>query len=323
MAAGALVIAIASSQGSAPRGDVLTAWIKASSAGALREQHAGAERSGAAAKERAIRDAWEARNAEGGVAQSAQVTTQSVTAAPDYTATATPWLVEAGREADYAEGGDADGSSARSNPQTRKLSLDVTRRACAARRGLATICAAVSERAAGGTGVAPLRTSTRSETCRSARRGLAFYRSRFVIHVQRRIGNQKPVITGRKPRSCADARYLAARAKAKAHAARGEFERWHRYHYAWREWLPDRWQRIGACETGYGRRPGNWRWDSGTYQGAFGFYYGSWDAFVPLAARKARPYPSEAYLATPRQQYEVALAIWRRYGFSGWGCRGA
>ena len=81
--------------------------------------------------------------------------------------------------------------------------------------------------------------------------------------------------------------------------------------------MPDKWQRIGACETGYGRRPGDFHWNSGPYQGAFGFAVSSWDAF------RLPGYPSEAYLATPRQQYEVALAIWRRYGFSGWGCRNA
>jgi hypothetical protein len=63
------------------------------------------------------------------------------------------------------------------------------------------------------------------------------------------------------------------------------------------------------CETHL-----NWRHNSGTYQGAFGFYYGSWDAFKPKGA------PSAAYLATPRQQYRAALNIYRRYGFSGWGC---
>ena len=103
----------------------------------------------------------------------------------------------------------------------------------------------------------------------------------------------------------------------KARAARLEYRRWHRYHYAWWEWMPDKWQRIGACETGYGRRPGDFHWNSGPYQGAFGFAVSSWDAF------RLPGYPSEAYLATPRQQYEVALAIWRRYGFSGWGCRDA
>ena len=89
------------------------------------------------------------------------------------------------------------------------------------------------------------------------------------------------------------------------------------WQWKWQKWLPDKWQRIGACETGYGKRPGQWDWNSGTYQGAFGFAVSSWDQF------KRDGYPSEAYLATPWQQYQVALAIWRRYGFTGWGCGGA
>ena len=107
-------------------------------------------------------------------------------------------------------------------------------------------------------------------------------------------------------------RYLANIFRRKARSARLSYQRWHRYNYAWREWLPAKWQRIIQCET-----RSDFRWNSGTYQGAFGFYRGSWDAF------RLPGYPSEAYLATPRQQFEVALAIWRRYGFSGWGCRGA
>lgn len=90
------------------------------------------------------------------------------------------------------------------------------------------------------------------------------------------------------------------------------------WQYRWQVWLPAKWQRIGACETGYGKRPGDWQWNSGTYQGAFGFYHGSWDQFKPVSW-----WPREAYLATPWQQYQTALAIHRRYGFSGWGCRGA
>ena len=90
------------------------------------------------------------------------------------------------------------------------------------------------------------------------------------------------------------------------------------WQWKWQVWLPDKWQRVGACETGYGRRPGQWTWNSGTYQGAFGFHYDSWDQFKPVAW-----WPREAYLATPWQQYQTALAIHRRYGFSGWGCRGA
>jgi hypothetical protein len=85
--------------------------------------------------------------------------------------------------------------------------------------------------------------------------------------------------------------------------------------WQWRTdvWLPQGWANIARCETGT-----TWTWNSGTYQGAFGFYHGSWDQFKPV-----RSWPSEAYLASPWQQYQTALAIYRRYGLSGWGCRGA
>jgi hypothetical protein len=74
-------------------------------------------------------------------------------------------------------------------------------------------------------------------------------------------------------------------------------------------WLPRIWWQIGMCETQL-----DWQHRAGSYQGAFGFYRGSWDRFKPAG------YPSEAYEATPRQQYAVALAIYARYGFGGWGC---
>jgi hypothetical protein len=118
-------------------------------------------------------------------------------------------------------------------------------------------------------------------------------------------------------------RYLAHVLQRKARTARRAYEEWHTYHWRWDLWLPDKWQRIGACETGYGRRPGNWRHSNSSYEGAFGFATSSWDAFKGSADPKAGPYPADAWQATPRQQYEVALAIYRRYGFSGWGCRGA
>jgi len=89
------------------------------------------------------------------------------------------------------------------------------------------------------------------------------------------------------------------------------------YEYNWRLWLPDKYARIGACETGFGKRPGRWDWNSGPYQGAFGFAVSSWDQF------RLPGYPPEAYQASPWQQYQVALAIHARYGFSGWGCRNA
>lgn len=90
------------------------------------------------------------------------------------------------------------------------------------------------------------------------------------------------------------------------------------WQWNWQEWLPDKWARIGACETGYGKRPGDWEWNSGTYQGAFGFAVSSWDQWKPVDS-----WPDEAYLASPWQQYQTALAIYRRYGLSGWGCRDA
>lgn len=80
----------------------------------------------------------------------------------------------------------------------------------------------------------------------------------------------------------------------------------------WQQWLPAKWVRIARCETGM-----RWDWNSGRYQGSFGFAVSSWDAFRPPG------YPSEAYLASPWEQYQVALAIYRRYGLSGWGCRNA
>lgn len=80
----------------------------------------------------------------------------------------------------------------------------------------------------------------------------------------------------------------------------------------WQAWLPDKWRRIGVCETQL-----NWQHYNSSYEGAFGFATSSWDAFKPAG------YPDHASQASPWQQYQVALAIWRRYGFSGWGCRGA
>ena len=87
--------------------------------------------------------------------------------------------------------------------------------------------------------------------------------------------------------------------------------------------MPDKWQRIGACETGYGKRPGDFHWNSGPpsgnagYQGFVGFYYGTWDAYRPAG------FPSEAYEATPRQQMTVAERVRDAHGYGAWGCGGA
>jgi len=157
------------------------------------------------------------------------------------------------------------------------------------------------------------------ENCPGVRKALRFYTKRWQHWTALRTGAGREMRT----RVATCPRYLLKIRKLKAAAAHREWNRYFRYHYAWSEWLPDKWQRIGACETGYGRRPGNFRHQNSRYGGAFGFALSSWTAFVPYADPKAGPYPSLPWLGTPRQQYEVALAIWRRYGFSGWGCRGA
>lgn len=162
---------------------------------------------------------------------------------------------------------------------------------------------------------------TQVRRCPEARAGLRWYRSKIALHVSAR-GLPQPIFREH-PRKCERVLELAAQVRAKAALERERYEAWRSYHYDWPSWLPAGWQRIGACETGYGRIPGNWQHNSGAYQGTFGFAVRSWDDFVPRADPKAGPYPSEAYLATPRQQYEVALAIYRMYGLSGWGCRGA
>ena len=152
-------------------------------------------------------------------------------------------------------------------------------------------------------------------------RAITFYRGKYRQH-RHSMRAEGPV-----PRvwyrACDTLERRSVEWRDRANQARLELVEWTNDQWAWQRWLPHKWQRIGACETGYGRRPGNWRHNSGSYQGAFGFAVQSWDSFVPHADPTWGPYPSEAYEATPRQQYEVALAIYRRYGLSGWGCRNA
>lgn len=164
-------------------------------------------------------------------------------------------------------------------------------------------------------------TAFHSARCDDAWKAVRWYRARYNEHRERLGYSPAPPIE--QAASCHRLRERVSYWIEAAKANREAVKRWVAYHYHWWVWLPAKWQRVGACETGYGKRPGRWDWNSGTYQGAFGFFYDSWDRFVGRADPKAGPYPSEAYLATPRQQYEVALAIWRAYGFSGWGCRAA
>ena len=181
--------------------------------------------------------------------------------------------------------------------------------------------AAVGDSAVTGAGAVVELPADPVRPCPDNRRGLRYYRAQRASW-DRKLG-VKPPSRLERGRSCERVRELLVVAKRNARLARERYEAWRTYHYAWREWLPDKWQRVGACETGFGRRPGNWRHSNSSYEGAFGFAKSSWDAFKYRADPKAGPYPEDAWQATPRQQYEVALAIWRAYGFSGWGCRGA
>lgn len=156
------------------------------------------------------------------------------------------------------------------------------------------------------------------ERCPQAQRAIGFYRHKYAAH-RETMGLPGPV-----PRvwyACDAARRRADQWRFKAKEAFLQLRAWRAYHWDWRSWLPAHWFRVGSCETGYGGDP-NWRHANSSYQGAFGFATSSWDGFVGSADPKAGPYPAEAWQATPRQQYEVALAIFRRFGMSGWGCKG-
>lgn len=80
------------------------------------------------------------------------------------------------------------------------------------------------------------------------------------------------------------------------------------------KWMPKIWFAIAACEQPYGKYGAQWDAYSERYEGAFGFAHSSWDGF------KLPGYPDSANKASTWQQYQVALAIYKRYGFTGWGC---
>lgn len=154
-------------------------------------------------------------------------------------------------------------------------------------------------------------------SCKFAERAIVYYRKQTWKY-QRKLKQERHATSypERRKNACPYKRYLTRVWQAYTIAARVQWKAY-LYHYAWWLWLPEKWQRIGACETGYGRRPGNWKWNSGTYQGAFGFHYSTWDRYRPSGA------PSEAYLATPRQQYQAALNVYAHHGYGAWGCGGA
>ena len=153
------------------------------------------------------------------------------------------------------------------------------------------------------------------ERCPSARRGLRFYRRRHGEWVTRRGAHWPVTKTGRAPHNCADARYLAALWRSRSLAQRRETERWE-HSYAWWLWLPANWQALGACETGYGQRPGNWEHSNSSFVSAFGISRSIYDSDAAYYGS-----PPWRVRHTPRDQYNAARGHLARFG-DGWGCPG-
>ena len=129
-------------------------------------------------------------------------------------------------------------------------------------------------------------------------------------------GVTRPVTRkGRAPRNCADARYLAALWRSRSFEQRQVTGRWLHHHYAWREWLPANWYRLGSCETGYGGPP-NWEHSNSSFTSAFGI---SWREYNADAAYMGAPPWHVRH--TPRDQYNAALGHLARFG-DGWTCPG-
>jgi hypothetical protein len=158
----------------------------------------------------------------------------------------------------------------------------------------------------------------------AARAGLRFYTRRYdEWRAKTGAGHLKRTVAVGRAASCP--RYLAKLMRSKAHAARLAYHRWHRYHYEWRRWMPVKLQRVGACETGYGRRPGDFHWDSGTYVSFAGIIRGGYAEFAhALGLRSWDETRRELHRdPTPREQVLVTLALEAEYGWGAWGCGGA
>jgi hypothetical protein len=150
------------------------------------------------------------------------------------------------------------------------------------------------------------------ENCSDARHAVSYYRALTWDRQAQRGGElatRTPIARGK---ACRWVRYAAKEWAARAQAARETLERWAKDEWNWQAWLPDKFARVGACETGYGKRPGDWTWDSGTYVSAFGIYRPAYEAYHRWTGHN-----------TPREQYEVASAIQARFGWGAWGCGGA
>ena len=164
-----------------------------------------------------------------------------------------------------------------------------------------------------GNGACIDRTPAFAELCAGARRAVAFYRHKTWDRQADfgRRATRSPVARGK---SCSWVRYAAGEWKARAAAA---LTRWN-HHFAWWLWLPANWQDLGACETGYGQRPGNFAHANSKYVSAFGISRREYDAD---AAYFGAPPWNDTNPPTPRQQYAAARGHLARFG-DGWTCAG-
>jgi len=140
------------------------------------------------------------------------------------------------------------------------------------------------------------------EKCSSARKAVRFYATR-IVHWRRKMGQDGRAIARHLP-DCP--KFLAHILQRKAHAARKAYERW--YRNEWHPALPAFDRAVAMCETQL-----NYRHHAGSYEGAWGWYHGTWLLDRPAGA------PEHAYDATPRQQWEAFKRGWyvlHHY----WGC---
>lgn len=168
---------------------------------------------------------------------------------------------------------------------------------------------------------APAALDAAPEKCPTARNAVKFYAGR-IAYWNYKFGTSTRIKTN--VPKCP--RHLAHVLQRKAYGLRRAYAKWHAYHYDWRSWMPDKHQRVGACETGYGKRPGNFHWDSGRYVSFAGIYRQGYDDDAHRIGnlgwdetlRKLGRYP------TPREQMQAVDSHRAAHGgWSGWGCRGA
>lgn len=156
------------------------------------------------------------------------------------------------------------------------------------------------------------------EFCRSARKAVGYYRNRTYQFQDLRDGTRatrSPIARGK---SCHWSRYAATEWQARARSAKVRYEKWYAYHYHWWEWLPANWQALGACETGYGQRPGNFSHANSSFVSAFGI---SRSIYSTDAAVHDVPAWDDDNHPTPREQYLAALGHLHLFG-DGWTCPG-